>query len=96
MKKPPDLIKNYIETPEWFNNNFTTNIKYPDKNDQNYIIKSIINSEKFLLNNDFSNFSFINNIKTFDINTFAKTYNNKINKINNNNNLSHKQKKYKT
>jgi len=95
MKKPPDLIKDNIKTPEWFNINFTTNIKYPDNNDQNNIIKSIINSEKFLLNNDFSNFSFINNIKTVDINNYTNTYINKINKINNNSNLSHKQKNTK-
>lgn len=95
MKKPPDLIQDNIQTPDWFDINFTTNINYPTHTNQKYIIPSIINSEKFLLDNKFNKFSFIDNIKIFDENTFTQIYNDKINKINNNLELDIKQKNTK-
>jgi len=90
MKKPPDLI-----SPEWFDINFPDNIYFPNINDNKHNISSIINSEKFLLNNNFNNFSFINNINIFDINKHNTSHQNKIDSINNNLNLNIKQKNIK-
>jgi hypothetical protein len=83
MKKPPDIV-----SPEWFDINFSNNIHFPNINNDKHNITSIINSEKFLLNNDFNNFSFINNANIFDINKHNTSYQNKINSINNNLNLN--------
>ena len=52
------------------------------------IMSSVINSEKFLLNNKFNNFSFINNVNIFDINKHNTSHQNKVNSINNNLNLN--------
>ena len=93
MKKPPDIIQeNILETPKWFDINFTTNIRYPSNNNHKLIIPSIINSEKFLLNNHFNNYSFIDNIKSFDNIKCTQAYNAKIININNNPTLTEKQK----
>jgi len=96
MKKPPDIIQEYIlETPKWFDINFTTNINYPNNNNQKQIISSVINSEKFILNNSFNNYSFINNIKTFDDIKCTQLYNDNINKIKNNPKYNQKQQNTK-
>jgi hypothetical protein len=90
MKKPPDII-----SPEWFDINFSDDIHFPNINDNKHNVSSVINSEKFLLNNKFNNFSFINNVNIFDINKHNTSHQNKVNSINNNLNLNIKQKNIK-
>lgn len=56
MKKPPDILDN-----TWFDTEFAKSIKFPSNKETKFIIKNCINSEKYLLNNDFNKF---NNVET--------------------------------
>ena len=84
MKKPPDILK----VPEWFDKSFPKNINFPDKN-KVIPITSVINSEKVLLKNDFSNFTFIDK-KVVKNN--VELYMNQINKIKENTLIDNKKK----
>jgi IS605 OrfB family transposase len=53
MKKPPDILQ--LDN-SWFDLNFIKSIKFPSISDSKSIIKECFNSEKYTLQNEFSNF----------------------------------------